>query len=90
MTCGDLCHVLGELLREAGARVTLDRHRNVNGPCVLCETTSEPRDLVTIGTYTRPMGGNLRPGDAMVRPMCARCRDLTDPSTPGVCPGEGE
>jgi hypothetical protein len=71
---------LGELLEAAGARVTLDRDRNVTHPCVRCRTTTEPRELVTIGTYTRPMGGNLRPGDAIVRPLCAACREATEPT----------
>lgn len=84
MTGDEAIRELGELLREAGARVTLDQHRSISLPCVLCSTISEPRDLVRIGTYTRPMGGNLRPGDAIVRPMCVRCRELTEPAPPAV------
>ena len=71
---------LCEILSEVGARVTLDRHRNNTHPCYSCGTIYQPRDLVTIGTYTRPMGGNLRPGDPIVRPMCARCREMTEPT----------
>jgi hypothetical protein len=26
---------------------------------------------------TRRMGGNLRPGDPIVRPMCKRCEEVT-------------
>jgi hypothetical protein len=80
VTHRDPMQLLGELLDAAGARVTLDPARNATHPCVRCRTTSEPRDLVQIGTYTRPMGGNLRPGDPIVRPMCAACRAATEPS----------
>lgn len=78
----DAVRQLSDLLREAGARVTFDRRRTFNDPCWLCATTSEPRELVAIGTYTRPMGGNLQPGDRIERPLCARCREMTEPVTP--------
>lgn len=75
---------LTELLREAGVRATLDPRRNSAHPCYRCNTTSELRYLVTIGTYTRPMGGNLRPGDSIVRPLCQQCREATEPVAPAV------
>jgi hypothetical protein len=71
---------LSDLLRDAGARPTLDMERSTALPCVRCHTTSEPRDLVRIGTYTRPMGGGLRPGDAITRPMCKACVTTTEPT----------
>jgi hypothetical protein len=60
------------------ARVTLDPDRSTAKACILCHTVAEPRDLVQIGTYTRHMGGGIRPGDAIERPMCARCREKTN------------
>jgi hypothetical protein len=77
---GDPIKALDIGLRAAGARVTMDPDRSTARPCVICRTTSEPRDLVQIGTYTRRMGGNLQPGDRIDRPMCARCRALTEPA----------
>lgn len=68
-----------ELLREAGARPTFDRERSIALPCVICGTTAQPRDLVTVGTYTRRMGGGIQPGDRIDRPMCMRCQELTAP-----------
>lgn len=44
---------LADILREIGARVTLDRHRSIALPCVVCDTTDEPRTLVEICRYTR-------------------------------------
>jgi hypothetical protein len=75
---GDAIAALDAALKAAGGRPTFDPHRSTAKPCVLCGTTSEPRDLITIGTYTRHMGGNLRPGDKIDRPMCARCVALTN------------
>lgn len=69
----ELCRIL----EEAGARVTMDPARSISLPCVICGEKEKPRDLVRIGTYTRRMGGNIQPGDAIVRPMCARCVELT-------------
>jgi hypothetical protein len=71
---------LCDLLSEANIRMTLDRRRTVRDPCWLCSTTSEPRNLVTIGHYARPMGGNLQPGDPISRPLCPRCDKLTSPT----------
>jgi hypothetical protein len=68
-------------LRAAGARPTFDHLRSTRLPCVICGETQLPRDLVTIGVYTRRMGGNLRDGDRIDRPMCASCRELTEPIT---------
>lgn len=68
---------LTELLTEAGARPTIDHHRNVTHACYLCGTTTAPRELVTVGVYTRPMGGGLRAGDAIRRPLCASCEEQT-------------
>lgn len=70
---------LGKMLAEVGARVTIDARRCTTDPCWMCGTSKAPRDLVTIGTYTRPMGGNLRPGDRIDRPLCASCEKLTQP-----------
>lgn len=64
---------LSALLKEANAHVTFDRHRSITLPCYRCNTTTEPRDLVTIGHYALPFGGNLQPGDRIVRPLCKRC-----------------
>lgn len=72
---------LCKLLEESGARVTLDPHRSTALPCVVCGTSDEPRDLVAIGTYTRRMGGGIEPGDAIMRPMCARCVEATEKSS---------
>jgi hypothetical protein len=71
---------LVELLREAGARVTLDAERSIAKPCVVCGST-KPRELIRIGRYERRMGGNLLPGDAIMRPMCADCVALTEATT---------
>lgn len=68
---------LAEILRAAGIRPTFDPDRNIRRPCVICGETDEPRELVTIGTYARRMGGNLQPGDAIQRPMCKRCEEQT-------------
>jgi hypothetical protein len=77
-SCTDSVHQLDALLVEANAHVTFDYDRNVTYPCVVCGERFKSRSLVTIGVYTRRMPGNLQPGDAIVRPMCARCRDLTE------------
>lgn len=71
---GELC----ALLRECGARITLDRRATFEDPCWRCSTVERPRSLVQIGTYTRPMGGNLQPGDAIRRPLCAECITATE------------
>ena len=80
--CPCSCHrniaaELDALLKEAGARPTFDRARDVTHPCVVCGTVVEPRELVTIGMYTRRMDGGLQPGDPIERPMCKRCEELT-------------
>ncbi len=72
---------LAEVLRACGARPTMDAARNVTLPCVLCGESKAPRTLVKIGTYTRRMGGNLQPGDAITRPMCQCCVKLTTAHT---------
>lgn len=72
---------LSALLKEAGAHVTFDRHRSIALPCYRCNTTDRPRDLVTIGHYSRPFGGNLQPGDRIVRPLCKHCEVDTTPDT---------
>lgn len=69
---------LGEILREVGARVTIDMDRSIAKPCMICGTKAKPRDLIVIGTWTRPIGGH-RIGDAISRPMCADCELLTKP-----------
>lgn len=68
---------LTKILREVNARPTFDADRSTAKPCIICRTTTEPRDLVTIGKYTRMMAGNLLPGDNIDRPMCAACREAT-------------
>lgn len=70
---------LSDCLRDAGIVPTWDRRRNITHPCWRCDTTSEPRDLVEIGRYTRFVGGNLKPGDAIMRPLCAACVAATAP-----------
>ncbi len=75
----DIVAELGEALRQANARPTFDRRRSIALPCWLCETTAVPRDLVVIGTYTRPMGGQIQPGDSIRRPLCAECVTRTAP-----------
>lgn len=77
MTIEDPIKELYKLLAEAGARVTFDRHRNMTHPCYRCGTTERPRDLVTIGTYSRPFGGGILAGDRIVRPLCKSCDDDT-------------
>lgn len=79
MSANDPINDLCDLLREANVRVTFDRHRSIANPCYLCGTTAAPRDLVRIVTYMRPMGGDLRPGDAIIRPLCMTCREATEP-----------
>lgn len=79
MNTDDPIRQLGELLASVGARVTMDPRRNVTHPCWRCETTSEPRALVEIGRYTRPVGGGNLPGDAIERPLCAACEEATRP-----------
>lgn len=74
---GDPVKALGLALEACGAVPTFDRHRSTADPCVVCGTNDVPRDLVQIGTYTRRMGGNLKPGDRIMRPMCASCEKLT-------------
>ncbi len=68
---------LDALLKEAGLRPTFDQDRSIAKPCVICGEDDKPRELITIGTYTRRMGGNLQPGDRIERPMCKRCEELT-------------
>jgi hypothetical protein len=68
---------LTAVLRDAGVRPTLDRERNVTHPCTICLTLAHPRQLIEIGRYTRKMGGNINPGDAIERPMCASCVKAT-------------
>ena len=67
---------LTELLRLVGARPTFDAERSIAKPCMICGTTERPRNLVQIGTWTRPIGGHLV-GDAISRPMCAPCEELS-------------
>lgn len=68
---------LSAILREVGARPTIDVQRTTRRPCYLCGTEDSPRALVEIGVYTRRMGGNLQPGDKIERPLCKRCEELT-------------
>ena len=80
--CDCACHrepikQLGDALKAAGARVTLDPHRSTAKPCVICGEAEKPRELVVVGTYTRRMGGNIQPGDKIERPLCKRCEELT-------------
>lgn len=70
---------LCDLLDGMNARVTFDRRRDVTRPCWLCDTEDEPRRLIRIGTYDRPMGGNKRPGDPIMRPLCDGCIVATEP-----------
>lgn len=78
LDAGDAIGALSALLKSAGARCTMDRRRNVTHPCWRCGTTERPRDLIAIGTYTRPMGGGIQPGDAIKRPLCAECIAATE------------
>ena len=73
----DIWKELDLAIERAGRRATFDPDRSTAKPCIICLTTSEPRQLVTIGTYTRRMGGNILPGDPIDRPMCAACEALT-------------
>lgn len=75
---GDAIGALSALLRASGARVTFDPERSIAKPCIVCGTTEQPRDLVQIGTFTRPLGGHI-PGDPITRPMCAACEEMTRP-----------
>lgn len=64
---------LAELLRKAGAVVTLDPDRNITHPCFCCGTTDAPRDLVRVGTWSRKVGVRGDAGDPIERPLCAAC-----------------
>lgn len=75
---------LGRILQAVGAHVTCDRHRNHTHACYRCGTIDQPRDLVSIGFYTRPFGENLQPGDRIVRPLCAACERDTRPEAGGA------
>lgn len=75
---GEPFKALDAALRESGARVTFDRHRSTALPCHVCGSTTVLRDLVQIGVYTRTMGGNIRPGDPIERPLCASCQKLSE------------
>lgn len=76
----DAIEELAEVLRQVGARPTLDRLRNFTHPCYSCGTTDEPRELVEIGRYSRPrIGGSCQVGDAIRRPLCADCRAISEP-----------
>jgi hypothetical protein len=85
LDAGDPIRALDAALREAGARPTFDPERSIAKPCMICGTTERPRDLVVIGTWSRPIGGH-KLGDAISRPMCAGCEELTRP----VLPSGGE
>lgn len=74
---------LDDCLREAGIVPTFDRRRSISLPCWMCDTIRAPRTLVEIGRYTRRCGGNLMPGHAIERPMCADCVKLTTPVADG-------
>lgn len=65
------------LVAESGVRMTFDAERSIAKRCVICGTTDAPRKLVTVGTYTRRMGGGLMPGDRIERPLCAACEEAT-------------
>lgn len=67
---------LGELLEEAGARVTLDMERDVTKPCIMCGTTDRPRDLYHVATVIEDRGQWER-GDEITRPVCIRCVIIT-------------
>jgi hypothetical protein len=76
VVCGDLYDPFGALdraLARAGLRATFDPARNVTRPCIGCGATNAPRKLVTVGAYDADRGGNIRAGDPISRPMCARC-----------------
>lgn len=77
LDANDPIKALSLILEAAGVVPTFDADRSTAKPCVICHTTDQPRDLVQIGTYTRRMGGNLKPGDRIMRPMCERCEKLT-------------
>lgn len=72
---------LSRILQASGLRATMDRRRSTALPCWRCETTETPRRLVAIGTYTRPVGGNILPGDEIDRPLCAPCEEATRPTS---------
>lgn len=77
----DAIEELAEVLRQVGARPTLDRLRNFTHPCYSCGTTDEPRELVEIGRYSRPrIGGSCQVGDAIRRPLCPACRSMSEPA----------
>lgn len=74
---------LGEVLADIRARVTFDPQRSAARPCCICGTTTDPRNLVMVGTYTRRMGGGIMPGDRIERAMCRACDELTaEPAAP--------
>jgi len=77
---------LGLALEHSGARVTFDPDRSIAKPCVRCGTTSTPRDLVTIATWTRSGIGGHQAGDALTRPLCAPCEDATMPDKTAKTP----
>lgn len=62
---------LCDLLRLAGARVTLDLGRNCMHPCTFCGSHRDAsHELVRIGTYL-----DSKP---LERPVCQRCMRIVD------------
>ncbi len=64
---------LAELLRRAGARVTLDMERSTALKCYFCGTMDAPRRLFEVGTWLEDGPGNQRRGDPIERPCCVQC-----------------
>ena len=69
----DAIDYLCALLSECNVRVTLDPQRSISRPCVVCGTEERKRSLVRVATYCVGTRGGIRPGDPMVRPVCALC-----------------
>lgn len=62
------------LLKDCGARPTLDFARNNTHPCFMCgESAKKYRDLRHVGSFIGPAPGGFLRGDAMDRPICERC-----------------
>ena len=59
--------------------VTFDPARNITKPCFFCGTVADPRHLVAVGQWTRNAYGGMKAGDAITRPLCQECIDVTEP-----------
>lgn len=74
----DLVTELASMIVEANARITFDSERDIHKPCIRCHRTDVPRSLVIVGHWSRDVHGGMKRGDAIRRPMCAKCIKETE------------